>query len=52
MGFGQCLEERPPLVAELTESLTIQTEGLRNPTSEVNQGLCCVSSLKGLIAAI
>lgn len=36
MCLGQCLEERPPLVAVQAEGLTVQAEGLRHPTSEVD----------------
>lgn len=52
VGLGQRLEERPPLVAVQAEGLAIQAEGLRNPTGEVDQRLCSVSSLQGLIAAV
>lgn len=52
VGLGQRLEERPPLVAVQAEGLAIQAEGLRNPTGEVNQRLCSVPSLQGLIAAV
>ena len=51
-GLGQGLEEGLPLLWVQTQGLPLQAQGLRHPPGEVDEGLCRVAPLQGLVAAV